>query len=159
RHRYLAVQVRQHRLGLWNLDDALRIDSLAQKERPQDQIYRADVDQPLVDATKYICDLSRPWTAFADLEIEVSAAIAAAHGEKCSANLVRICQECCLICAFQSVQNRFAFKSLKGGSKMFEQPAPIIAASITDQRAGLTREKSDEGTCAQPQEFPAQHRF
>ena len=87
------------------------------------------------------------------MEIEVGALTGAAHGEKSPARLVQICQNCCLMGTFLSVQNRFAFKSFNGGRKMFGQPAPVIAPPNqrnvdTDQRAGLMREESDEGTCA-----------
>ena len=57
------------------------------------------------------------------MEIEVGALARAAHGEKSPARLVQICQNCCLTGAFQSVQNRFAFKSFNGGRKVFGQPA------------------------------------
>jgi hypothetical protein len=57
------------------------------------------------------------------MEIEVGALAQAAHGENSPARLVQICQDCCLMGAFQSVQNRFAFKSLNGGHKMFGRAA------------------------------------
>jgi hypothetical protein len=42
-----------------------------------------DVDEPPVRATEHFRDLSRhPQTAFADLEIEVSALTEAAHGRE-----------------------------------------------------------------------------
>ena len=44
------------------------------------------------------------------------------------------------------------------GLKRSDSP-PNHRNVATDQRAGLMREESDEGTCAQPQGFLAQHQF
>ena len=59
------------------------------------------------------------------MEIEVGALAGAAHGEKSPARLVQTCQNCCPTVAFQSVQNRCAFKSFIGGRKVFGQPAQL----------------------------------
>jgi hypothetical protein len=82
------------------------------------------------------------------MEIEVGALTGAAHGEKSPARLVQICQNCCLMGARSSRFRTGLPSNLSmAGVKCLDSP-PSHRNVDTDQRAGLMREESDEGTCA-----------